>query len=307
MGTSLKSPLFARLQRGGAFVFTDETQTTGELFFVHSVTGTDSAGGGKNPDAPLASISYALTLCTASKGDRIYAMPGHVETIAAAGSLACSVAGVSIIGLGNRFNRPVISFAGTDSVIAISGASTVLKNVVLNAAIDEVVKAISVTAAGVVLESVDVQEVASKQFIQFCLTSALATDLQILNCVHHQSTASASNALWIQLVGADRFKIVNNRIFITTTNSASSSVIESDTTAPVNGLLKDNVIVQLGGTATIPINMVASTSGFAINNTVASQKTAIAGSIALASMYGANNYASHVVNKNGLLEPVVDT
>ncbi len=301
-----KTALFARRQVGGAFVFTDETQTTGQIFFVNSVTGTNTANGGANPDAPLASIAYALTLCTASKGDRIIVMPGHVETIAAGGTLACSVAGVSILGLGNRFNRPVISFAGTDSVIAISAANVVLKNLILNAAVDEVVKAISVTAAGVTIEAVNVQEVAAKQFIQFLLTSAAATDLEILNCTHHQSTASASNALWIQLIGADRAKIINNRIFITTTNNAGSSVIESDTTAPVNILIKDNVIVQLGGTSTIPINLVAGTSGFAVGNTVASQKTAIAGSIALASCYGANNYASHVVNKNGLLEPVVD-
>lgn len=306
MTISVKSPLFSRKQAGGAFVFTDETQTTGELFFVCSVTGSDVAGNGKNPDAPLASINFAFTQCVAAKGDRIYAMPGHVETIAAAGTLAANISGVSVIGIGNKFNRPVISYAGTDSVLAVSQPNITFKNILLNAAIDEIVKALSVTAAGLLLDGVDVQEVAAKQFIQKVLTSTAATDLTIQNCIDHQSTASATNALWIQLVGADRFKIVNNRIFITTTNSASSSVIESDTTAPVNGLLKDNIIVQLGGTATVPINMVAGTTGFACGNRVASQKTAIAGSIALASMYGADNYASHVVNKNGLLEPVVD-
>lgn len=301
-----KSALFSRKQAGGVFVFTDETQTTGELFFVDSVTGTDAVGGGKNPDAPLATIAYALTLCTANKNDRIIVLPGGTEVVAAGATLACSVAGVSIIGLGNRFNRPIISFTGTDAVIAVSAANVTLKNLVLHADIDEVVKAISVTAKGCLIDAVDVDEVTSKQFIQFCLTSALATDLKIQNCEHHQSTASASNSLWIQLVGADRAKILDNKIFITTTNSANSSVIESDTTAPVNILIRGNTIVQLGGTGTIPINLVTSTSGFVNNNHVASAKTAIAGSIALASCYGANNYASHVVNKNGLLEPVVD-
>jgi hypothetical protein len=280
--------------------------TTGQRFFVHSGTGTDGVGFGAHPDRPCASISYALGLCTASKGDVIYAMPGHAETIAAAGSLACNKIGVKIIGLGERSNRPVITLAGTDSVIAISAAAVVLKNLQITCSIDEVVKAISVTAPFVTIDQVDYVETATKQLIQFLLTSALATDLVIRDCVHHQSTAPAANSLWIQLVGADRAKIVNNRIFITTTNSASSSAIESDTTAPVNILIKDNIIVQLGGTATVPIKLVAGTSGFVEGNHVASAKTAIAGSIACASCYACNNYAGHVVNTSGLLEPVVD-
>jgi hypothetical protein len=280
--------------------------TTGSRFFVHSGTGTDGTGYGSHPDRPVASISYALGLCTASKGDIIYAMPGHVETIAAAGTLACSKIGVKIIGLGERSNRPLITLAGTDSVIAISAASVVLKNLQITCSIDEVVKAISVTAAFATIDQVDYVETATKQLIQFLLTSALATDLIIRDCVHHQSTAPAANSLWIQLVGADRAKIERNRIFITTTNSASSSVIESDTTAPVNILIKDNIIVQLGGASVVPVSLVAGTSGFVDGNRVASPKTAIAGSIALASCYGGLNYAAHVVNKNGLLEPVVD-
>lgn len=284
----------------------DSDNTTGNVWFVCSGTGTDGAGYGRSPDAPFASINYAITQATASNGDRIYAMPGHVETIAAAGTLTANVAGLLIVGLGLGTNRPKILFNGTDSIVAISAANVTFRNMYLAAGIDEVVKAFSVTAAFVTLDAIDVVEVTSKQFIQFCLTTAAATNLRIQNCEHHQSTASASNSLWIQLVGADRAKILNNKFFLTTTNSASSSVIESDTTAPVNILIAGNIVVQLGGTGTVPINLVTSTSGFVHSNYVASAKTAIAGSIALASCYGANNYAAHVVNKNALLEPVVD-
>src|SRR4029077_5305854 len=126
------------------------------------------------------------------------------------------------------------------------------------------------------------------------------------NCTCHQSTASAANSLWISLVGADRAKILNNKFFLTTTNSASSSVIQSVTTAPVNILIQGNTIVHLGGTAVVPINLMTATSGFVSNNTVASPKTAIAGSIACASCYASNNLAGHVVNTSGILEPVAD-
>ena len=296
----------ARSQPGGIQTFIPSSDTTGEVFFVSSGTGSNVTGAGRNSDTPFATIAYALTQCTASKGDRIYCLPGHAETIAAAASIACSVAGVSIIGLGNGSNRPTITFNGTDSVITISAANVTLRNVILAAGVDEVVKAISVTAAFATIDAVDINEVAAKQFIQFCLTNASADDLTIQNCVHQQATAPAANSLWIQLVGADRARIIGNQFFITTTNSASSSIIESDTTAPVGILIQRNVIVQLGGASVVPVNLVASTSGLVCDNRVASPKTAIAGSIALANCYGAENYAAHTVNKNGLLEPVVD-
>jgi hypothetical protein len=283
--------------------------TTGRIMFVDSAAGNDSpwndsSGQGGDPSKAFATISFAITQARSSKGDVIYVLPGHAETIATATTLTLNKIGVQIIGLGFGANRPTITFNGTASNILISAASTALRNVILAAGIDEIVTAVSVSANYCMLERVDVNEVTSKQFIQFALITG--TDCIVQGCRHFQATAPAANTLWIQLQGAHRAQIIGNQVFITTTNSASSSVVESDTTAPLNVFLQDNRFVQLGGVSTIPINMMAATSGFASGNQVASQKTAIAGSIALASMYGALNYANHVVNKNGLLEPVVD-
>lgn len=286
--------------------------TTGRVMFVSNVSGdlgNNSAWDGKrgaSPSQPFLTLAFAITQARSSKGDVIYLMPGHAEVIATATSLALNKIGVQIIGLGVGSNRPSITFNGVASIITISGASTVLKNVQLLAGVDEVVTAISVTAAFVTIDAVDVVETTSKQFIQKILTSSAATDLVVKECTDHQSTAPAANSLWIQLVAAHRAKILNNRIFITTTNSASSSVI-SASTASSNILIKDNIIVQLGGTSTIPINLVTATSGYVVGNGVASAKTAIAGSIACASCYAALNYAGHVVNTSGILEPGTDT
>ena len=285
--------------------------TTGLVFFVDSVTGNDapynsSSGQGTNPSQPFKTLSIAMTQTRASKGDVIYLMPGHAELIPAAATLNFFKAGVQVIGLGIGSNRPSITYAGTDSLLLFSAASTALRNVRLLCSVDEVVTALSVTAANVTIDTVDVVETAAKQFIQKVLTTAAAVDLTITNCTDHQSTAPAANSAWIKLVGADRANIIGNRIFITTTNSASSSVILSVTTAPVNILIQDNVIVQLGGASVIPINLMTGTSGYAASNKVASPKTTIAGSIALASCYGANNLASHTVNTDGILEPVAD-
>ena len=66
-----KTAMFSRRQPGGVVNIESQDITTGDRWFVHSGTGTDGAGYGQNPDAPCATIDYAIGLCTASQGDVI--------------------------------------------------------------------------------------------------------------------------------------------------------------------------------------------------------------------------------------------
>lgn len=139
-----RTPLFVRQQPGGMFSVVQESMSTGAIFFVHSGTGTNSAGGGGNPDAPLATLDYAIGLCTASKGDIIYVMPGHVETIAATDGFDVDVAGVKIIGLGWGASRPTFNFTATASQVNIGAASVHLENLRFVAGVSAVVAALQV-------------------------------------------------------------------------------------------------------------------------------------------------------------------
>ncbi len=100
-----RTALFSRTQPGGVFTIADIDEHPGDIFFVHSGTGTDGAGYGQNPDSPVATIDYAIGLCTDSKGDVIYVMPGHNEGLGNA-QIAVDVAGISIIGLGRGSAAP---------------------------------------------------------------------------------------------------------------------------------------------------------------------------------------------------------
>ena len=120
-----KTALFAQQQPGGLFAIEDQSRTTGARFFVHATTGTDAAGYGTHPDAPVASLDYAIGLCTASKGDVIYAMPGHAETTTA---IALDVAGVSIVGLGTGATKPTLT--------ATTAATDLLNITAANCSID---------------------------------------------------------------------------------------------------------------------------------------------------------------------------
>jgi len=81
-------------------------QTTGNVFFVDSGTGSDTGAYGTSADTPCASVDYAIGRCTASNGDIIFVMPGHAETTTA---IAADVAGITIIGLGVGRNRPTLT------------------------------------------------------------------------------------------------------------------------------------------------------------------------------------------------------
>jgi hypothetical protein len=113
MATGAKTALFGRAIPGGIVSIEDQNITTGDRFFVHSGTG-ESTNSGTSPTDALTTIDAAINKCTASVGDVIYVMPGHAETIAAAG-IDVDVIGLSIIGLGKGDNRPTITFNATTS------------------------------------------------------------------------------------------------------------------------------------------------------------------------------------------------
>lgn len=145
-----KTELFVRTQPGGVFTVTNEGLTTGNIWWVDSgsTTGADAAGYGQNPDAPTLTIDYAVGLSTASNGDRIYAMPGHVESVVEAGGLTLDEAGIEIIFLGVGANRARISFStavGAD--VEVDAANVTLRNPLFVAAIDALTGPIDVDAA----------------------------------------------------------------------------------------------------------------------------------------------------------------
>lgn len=204
-----RSELFVRKQSGGMFSVVNQALTTGNIFFANSVTGTDAAGYGQNPDAPVASIDYAIGLCTANQGDRIYAMPLHVETIAGAAGVALDVAGVEIIGLGTGAARPKVNFTATDSTFAVSAANCTVRNLLFTGGIDAVVSPITVAAADFKLLDCEYRDVTG-QCTDFLLTTAAATRMVIDGLRYDGDTAAGTNAA-IAIVGGDRIEIKNSR------------------------------------------------------------------------------------------------
>ena len=205
-----RTELFARRQVGGMFTVVNNSMTTGNIFFVHSGTGTNGAGYGQNPDAPVASIDYAVGLCTANQGDRIYVMPGHVETVATASGLAADVAGVEIIGIGTGSARPKVNLTATDATVAISAANVTFRNILFTGGIDAIASVIVVSAADVAIVDCEYRDVTGECTVGI-LTTAAADRLHIRN-LRYDGATSAGTSAGIAIVGGDRIVIEGLRM-----------------------------------------------------------------------------------------------
>ena len=130
----MDTKLFVRKQSGGMFSVVDKSFTPGSIFYVDSghSAASDGAGFGQNPDKPVATIDYAVGLCTASQGDVIFVMPGHAETISSATSLVADVAGVSIIGLGRGSLMPTLTFTtAATALLSVTAANVPVNRTIL--------------------------------------------------------------------------------------------------------------------------------------------------------------------------------
>lgn len=122
--------------------------TPGTIYYVDS---TNSAAqdattrAGTSRDQPFATLNYAFTRVTASKGDVIVLMPGHAETTTA---IAWNVAGIRVVGLGYGRNRPTLTAttAATD-LINVTAANGQLFNVRLVGAASGVTALLDGTSA----------------------------------------------------------------------------------------------------------------------------------------------------------------
>lgn len=306
-----RATLMSRQNPGGNFIINDYEKVAGNEWFVDSghAAAVDALGAGMDPDHPLATFAYLCTnfasMSRAGTADDVcYVAPRHAETNATASGIT-QPAGLKLVGQGRGARRPTFTFSAVGSTWLLSGANAAIENIIVTATA-AVTKLFSVTAAGVTIDRVDYTE-GSGLPLQFLLTSALADQLTIKNCRHVAVTAGASAQVWIEIVGTDDALIIDNVFHLALNNAAGSYTIRASTAA-VRAIIQRNTIVQTGGTTQVSaLSLVAASTGYVSDNRVAANVTTLAGTVALASAYGANNLTSHTVNKAGINDPVVDS
>lgn len=306
--------LFSRRQPGGVFTIQDMEEHPNNVLFVNSAhsDASDAVSAGQNPDRPFATLAYVLDNASSltpalAAGDVIYLHPDHAENIASAGDIACSTAGVKIVGLGWGSARPTFTFTATDSTWTIAGAGVSVKNIRVTSGVAELVNMITVSGADVTLDDIAfVDAGATNTTIQFLLTTTAADRLVLKNCSHWKGTAAAATEGWIELVGIDGATIENMILNLTLRNHADAHTIKTSSTVCLGLTIRNCVIYQAGGTTQDEVIKIAdaSTGIYADNRTFGNVGT-LAASIDLASMAASNSFQATTVNKSGILDPVV--
>lgn len=281
-----------------------------QVFYVNnSLTNASSGNDGRSPDRPLTTLTQALALCTAGRGDFIIVGPGHVETIASASALTISKSNVSIIGVGNGALRPTLTWATlTTATCLISGNNVLIQNILCTSTVAALVKLFSITGADCTLDKVDYQEDGATDALQFALTTATGDRLKITNCRWFRGvTAASATSVWIGLVGSDGCVITDNFLILKSTANNADGAIVGATTASLNVEIARNKFYHVGSNAAVSISMFSGSTGFISDNRIGTSKTATAGSIAPASCFCQENYVSNEVAKSGFLEPAADS
>lgn len=74
-------------------------------------------------------LALASAACVASRGDIIFVMPGHTETISSSTAVTLSVAGITVIGLGKGSLRPTFTLdTVATSRINVTGSNITIAN-----------------------------------------------------------------------------------------------------------------------------------------------------------------------------------
>lgn len=111
----------------------------GQVFFVGNSTVLNPqqrAGSNGNRGTfldPFATLNYAVnTACVASRGDIVFVLPGHAETITDAATITLATAGVAVVGLGGGSLRPTITYAtNTTANIPVTAANVSVQNLLM--------------------------------------------------------------------------------------------------------------------------------------------------------------------------------
>ena len=264
--------------------------TTGSVFFVHSVTGSNG-NKGNSKDKPLATIDYAIGKCTAGKGDVIYVMAGHSEDPTT--SITADVEGISIVGLGNGKSRPTITFGHLAATLAITAANVTVKNLIfdLGTVAATVTCPITITADAACVEGCETVVHATSQFT----SHITATDAAFVKIIGNKfmSLGAAGSTSGIVVDGCDDIEIVGNWVH----GHFGEHALDNTTPASCDEILRayiaDNCIINVNTTGgDLAVELDANATGIFARNMIVSGVATTAGSFDIGNLASMGSYVA---------------
>lgn len=242
IGPALEKTLLSSVVAGNTY-WVDSTDTT--------KSDTTTCPG--SFDQPFATLPYAISRCTASKGDVVFLKPGHAETTTA---VAWSKAGVRVVGLGYGRNRPTLTAttAATD-LINVTAANGQLINVRLVGAASGVTALIDGSTAA------DDFEVRNCEFVLAATPlNAMTWSGQRLIIEDLRVTQSANGADYIVVFEAGVDGFIFKRWNVLCPNGLDNALVNSGAFAH-QGYIMDEIIAV--GLDTLVVTFASSIGAFA--------------------------------------------
>ena len=275
---------------------------TGSTFFVDSNTGSNG-NDGKSPSAPFSTLTYALTQCTASKGDVIYLMPGHAESNAT--TITISTIGVSIIGLGTGTLRPSVTVTGAVAGLTVSAANVLIENLYFPApGIDTVTSDIALGAAGCVVRNcVFIGSTTAKNKVDFITLAAAANDCVIEGNYFYNTVVEMTGGA-INIAGACSRVVIQDNFIMDSIGYALGAIYDGATALEL--LLRRNIMMNAKA-ATVVLEFGNNSTGVCSFNHIVGRHTTLASNVSAGT--GMNFFENRVVEEaalNGAIIPAAD-
>jgi hypothetical protein len=291
------------------FTISDLKSHPGSIFFVHYGTGTDGAGYGNNPDSPLATLDYAVGLCTAAKGDVIYLLPGHAESVISASTLTLDVAGIKVIGLGWGAARPTFTITTADTAtFNITAANVWVENILVVGNFLNIAAAITIKTSATACTLKDVEVRDTSVVLGALIMISVAANMHDLTldgvrCIATALTAAATQV--VNCAGAvNRLRIVNCQFY----GACTGAVVGASTAASSDVFLRGITMLNTDTTNGLGIALHNSSTGFADEIVSVNLKNTVKGLTGTGLSVGPNVVYSNAVNAYaGLFSYTIDS
>lgn len=292
----------------------------GKTLWVGSAGGPNTAGtgDGSSPDAPLATLALAMAQLSnrQNKGDVIYVLPGHTESVSSADyfSAVGTASYFSVIGLGAGATKPVFNWTTATSTWLFDTAGVEVSNLKLNlcgsAAAGALTVATPITVSAVDCRIVNCEINWGQDTDTGCGSTlgAIAVTAAgfefINNRCYNLDTAGTLAVSFLSINGSDNCKIIGNQITGGTT-STTVGAIHFVTTASKNIFIMWNQVENLKASSTKAVtSAIASVTGAIAYNQLRVQLGivgfTIAGTPFLCSFF--QNFTNNTDTKNGALD-----
>ena len=300
--------LGAQLSRYGAIANPLPVAPNAKIFFVAS---SDSVGySDLQQEFPVdkdgevrvfTTVAAAIDACVADRGDVIYVMPGHLETISSATSVVFNKAGVSVIGLGTGSKRPEFNFSNTAGSLELDADNVRLSNFILKADVSAVVVGVNVDGDNVTIDNCLFTFNATGDDFVTMIDVDTVDGFTLKNCVLKAEEGAAGCAEAIRLDTANDCTIEGNHI----TGDFTDGAIIGEGAAGINLVIKNNTIYNADTTAGFVIDLnVAFTGLLAYNACGTLFATAPETALDPGSLLSIENYVVNAVDETGTVVPV---